>query len=681
MSYLFDENWFNKYQKKLLWLLNTPLIKIWFRWVLRIRKEDCSLKTGINRIAPNNFTFNEKTVLVDHIRLKSGWVIYDRYNQKHQKLRNKCKIEKRLAVQKTTDFRTHNKFSKRLFHAFYPVWWIAHQWDTLFANRFQPAWNLGFDTLTVYPDAHTETNTVDGVVIHAQNLMTWANLVAAAGNYFIDDSTTAYWCEARAGSNNNTWQQITRGILLFKTSDLTADAVISAATLSIYGDAGNLKNDPFSATPDINIYSSAPASDTALANGDYDSLGSTAFATAITYANWAANYNVFTFNATGIAAISKTGISKFGTRNANHDVANSAPTWATGGVRYYLSGYTADYTGTTKDPKLVVTYSTSEAFTQTCSESLSLTQAFSKSQGFKKSTSESLSLTQSFSKKVGFKKSISDSTSGLTDAISSVRCFAKELTENLSLSDAVSKVQGLYQTLTESLSLSSLMDRTTNFIKSFSENIGLTDALSSSRIWFANLIENISLTDLIEKVNGYAQTLTESLSLSSLVEKTTSYFKELNDSIGLTDYISNTWLKILNLIESISLSDTLGKTANFIKSFSDGIGLTGTMQRTAKFFKSIKESLSLSSSISFLRKRFLAISENLKLTDSISKITKFFHSLTETVWLSDVVRFAGRFWNKLAKKTSSYTNQSKNSSSWSQATKSTASWNYKDKSP
>ena len=33
----FDQKWFEKHQEKLLWLLNAPLIKYWFRWVLRIR--------------------------------------------------------------------------------------------------------------------------------------------------------------------------------------------------------------------------------------------------------------------------------------------------------------------------------------------------------------------------------------------------------------------------------------------------------------------------------------------------------------------------------------------------------------------------------------------------------------------------------------------------------------------
>lgn len=356
MHYLFDENWFTKHQSKLLWLLNTPLIKIWFRWVMRIAKYDCPLK--IDGIAPNNFTFNKKLVLVDHIKLKKGWVIYDQSNRQHRRLKKTYLIEKRIALEQTTDFRTNNKYSKRLFYAFYPVWWLAHQWDTLFANRFQHTWNLGFDTLTVYPDAHTETNTVDGWV--RQNYADgaapdWATIRAAAGVDAGDSATSGNIVEFQHNSTGVNWVNLTRSIFLFDTSSLGAGATISAAVMSI----ASLQRSNSAGTPDINIYSSNPASNTALVGGDFDSLGTTKFCdTAITYANWTPvdTYHDWTFNADGRAAISKTSITKLGAKDYTHDASNSDP--GSGGAYSdsYLVGYFADYTGTTYDPKLVVTY-------------------------------------------------------------------------------------------------------------------------------------------------------------------------------------------------------------------------------------------------------------------------------------------------------------------------------------
>jgi hypothetical protein len=56
----------------------------------------------------------------------------------------------------------------------------------------------------------------------------------------------------------------------------------------------------------------------------------------------------------GIAAISKTGVSKFGLRNANYDVAQVTPPSANK-QEAILNGYTSEQ-GTDYKPKLVVTY-------------------------------------------------------------------------------------------------------------------------------------------------------------------------------------------------------------------------------------------------------------------------------------------------------------------------------------
>jgi hypothetical protein len=60
-----------------------------------------------------------------------------------------------------------------------------------------------------------------------------------------------------------------------------------------------------------------------------------------------------TLNGSGIAAISKTGISKFGLRS-NYDATGTAPTWASL-ADTYLQGYSSEQ-GTGYKPKLVVTY-------------------------------------------------------------------------------------------------------------------------------------------------------------------------------------------------------------------------------------------------------------------------------------------------------------------------------------
>ncbi|GAI95277.1 unnamed protein product, partial [marine sediment metagenome] len=108
--------------------------------------------------------------------------------------------------------------------------------------------------------------------------------------------------------------------------------------------------------PSFNLYSSNPASNIELENGDYDSLGSDGFCdTTIDYNSFSViGYNDFALNSTGKAAISKISVSKFGLRIVN-DATDSPPGWS---GEYYgdeFQVYQAEQ-GSGFKPKLVVTF-------------------------------------------------------------------------------------------------------------------------------------------------------------------------------------------------------------------------------------------------------------------------------------------------------------------------------------
>jgi len=207
-------------------------------------------------------------------------------------------------------------------------------------------------TATFYPDADPESTSVDGSIRHFTEDTTWANIRDGVGTETWDTSVDFQSAYILSGLNTDEWQGIIRSVYLFDTSGLPDGADISATTLSFYGTLAYYN--PWDLT--LNIYSSAPASNTALVAGDYDSLGTTAYCdTGIAASSWnASGYNDFPFNATGIAAIDKTGVSKFGARDATYDVANSPPTWV-GDSTSSIKNYFADQ-GSGYEPKLVVTY-------------------------------------------------------------------------------------------------------------------------------------------------------------------------------------------------------------------------------------------------------------------------------------------------------------------------------------
>jgi hypothetical protein len=213
---------------------------------------------------------------------------------------------------------------------------------------------VAYDTLTVNPDAHTETTSVDGVALeYSAAGVAWATLKAGSGTA-ADDTGATNSVLIQSDDENDKWNYIYRRIFLFDTSSLTASATISAATESLYGTAKS--NEITGGTWAYGIYSSAPASNTAIAAGDFDSLGTDIFSdTIITYASWGTTgYNDYVLNATGLAAISKTSITKTGKREVYYDASTGTPDNAAGTKTIVVTSNDSD-NGSNK-PKLVVTY-------------------------------------------------------------------------------------------------------------------------------------------------------------------------------------------------------------------------------------------------------------------------------------------------------------------------------------
>ncbi len=313
----FTSQWFALHQAKLLWLLNTPVVGVWFRWVMCI-----DLVGPIAEIQPHCITYDRHPVWRE-----ANW-----------------------ELQQITRFHTHVKYAKRIYYAFRPLWWGLHFWDWLVADRWVPELSFGFDTLTAFPAAGSNSP-VDGLVQRGSVNETFSTIRSGAGNVAADTTTTL---EAllRGSNTSNQFDFLTRSIFCFDTSALTAPASISSAVISCFGvSKGNGLG-----TADIHICGATPAATNTLASSDYGQLGSVSFAN-VAYASFSTSaYNDFTLNGSGVSNIDKTGISKFGYR-LSWDINNSfGGTWGSF-QSATLYSRAADQTGTSNDPTLTVTYS------------------------------------------------------------------------------------------------------------------------------------------------------------------------------------------------------------------------------------------------------------------------------------------------------------------------------------
>jgi len=224
-----------------------------------------------------------------------------------------------------------------------------HTWDLLFADWAAPSLSFGFSVLSpIYPDAgNPGTTTVDGYMAN-QNEATWSDAVTGNGDQNSGtDTAEAYILIFRSGGGSN---QCRRSRFGFDTTSLSGSTLLSG-TVSFKGTG---KADTETITPNINVYGGTFGSNTTMANADYQGCASTAFSTAISYASWSTSaYNDFALNASGLAGVNLGGITNFSLRNPSYDVANSTP--GASSPTSYLQGNFADLTGTTSDPKLVLT--------------------------------------------------------------------------------------------------------------------------------------------------------------------------------------------------------------------------------------------------------------------------------------------------------------------------------------
>lgn len=201
----------------------------------------------------------------------------------------------------------------------------------------------------------------DGIIRNAATGSTqgsWTTLIGAATGTVVDATTaTQVMVMADNGSFADGKQYCDRQFYAFDTSttNIPSGAVILSAKLGVY-----LTTITSTAGGSVNVFSASQASTSTLALGDFGSVGSTAYATAVNFAALTLNaYNEWTLNATGLAALNTGGYTKLCLRSS----FDSGGTVPTSGQRSEIDGRNSEFTGTSSDPYLIVTYAFAKTFT------------------------------------------------------------------------------------------------------------------------------------------------------------------------------------------------------------------------------------------------------------------------------------------------------------------------------
>lgn len=502
-------------------------------------------------------------------------------------------------------------------------------------------------TSTYYPDADPETSSVDGRVQHLDaNGLDWADIRVAAGNYGAGDEDYPFSRQIRSDSTLGKFDLCRRSIYVIDTSGLPDETTISAATFSLYGKS---KIDDLACSPLLNIYASTPFANTDLQADDFVDVGSTPFCnTDKTQEAWnvgtPGTSNDFIFNNAGIAAISKTSVTKLGSREVTYDVGGAEPNY----IASKSSGFEEWYAdkGAGYKPKLVVTHIVLVALSGTLNLSGALGIKVITAKGGTlnssgtltnvyrqvKSLAGTLNTSGALGRKVGKALSGALSSSGtlnvkvkkaLAGTLNSVGTLIGELwghkflSGSLGLSGSLIKKPkiGLAGTLTSAGTLGRKVS------KSLAGTLTSSGALTKIYRQFKSLAGTLTSSGTLGRnvYKSLAGTLTSSGSLSSIYRQFKSLTGTLTSSGTLGRKISKA------LAGSLTSSGTLGKLSK--------VGLAGTLTSSGALGRKISKSLAgtLTSSGALGRKIFKDLAGALTSTGALSSILTKFKSLVGTL--------------------------------------------------
>lgn len=216
---------------------------------------------------------------------------------------------------------------------------------------------------TFNPDAGTGSTTCDAAMFRHAVDETLATIRAGAGTLAQDTNAEERYWGIRASTTSGQYQQLGRGACGFDSSSIPDSDVISAGSYSCYlvDELNGMSGDASTNSQSV-LVSFSPATDNDFEPSDYGSFGSTEFGNTGTQSTLSmAAHNAITMNASGLAAISKTGVTNLGVRvRWDLDNTETGLTWTSTGNQQVRQAFADDATAA-KHPKLVVTHAAAAA--------------------------------------------------------------------------------------------------------------------------------------------------------------------------------------------------------------------------------------------------------------------------------------------------------------------------------
>jgi hypothetical protein len=484
----------------------------------------------------------------------------------------------------------------------------------------------GTSPVTVFPDADPEFTSSDGSVsvFIANPGNTWSALRDTAGNGAGPTGSTGNLIFIRAATTTNQWRGISRGVFMFDTSFLGDAITITGVTFSLKIVE---KSDFLNILPDVDVYTSSPASTTDVIASDFNTIGTTSqTGSPVAYNDLVVDsFADFIFNATGISNIAKTGISKFGVRNANYDAADIAPAWISNEFTTVNANYADIGQGNSYDkPRLVISYVI----------------------GFSASASDSATVTESVTVRL-------ESLVAETDTATVTETIRLEVNSSISKSDTVSVTDTATVTIavtgsgsvnvSDSSTVSESIQLSVGTSLSVSDSTTVTESRQASVQSFVSKSESITVTEsrsqVVESNRAVSDTATLTETVSVQVGRTTA----VTDTATVTEA---TTILIPVLLIGVSDSTTVSESVSMLVvsdiRVSDSTTITEALQRSAEIDVSKTETVATTESVASLLDVSVGTSDTATVNEAltVAHITGIQVSVSDTATASEGITLA-----------------------------------------
>lgn len=283
--------------------------------------------------------------------------------------------------------------------------------------------------------------------------------------------------------------------------------------------------------------------------------------------------------------------------------------------------------------RFLVKGTTGTLFTQTLSESTTITASLFKQDA--RTLSQTISLTASMLRSMS--RTLSQT---ITNTATLLKQDMRTLSQSISLTATFTSIKTQFKTLSETLTLISTLIKQAS--RTLSQTLTLTPTFLGARLRFTTLSDTISLTATLiktpSKVLTQTITLTSSMlrtiarTLSQTITLTATALKQDSRTLSQSITLTATFTSIKTQFKT--LSETLSLTASLIRQVTrtllQTVTLTPTLTTFAGKVRSFSETLTLTASL--LKKPGKVLTETLSVTASlIRNITRTF---TQTITLT-----------------------------------------------